>query len=95
MIVPKKSLRMWEDEPTEDLSPRAERDDFKYLLREEELRKTYRNQIKRENEPTEKEAGAIKRGDRAKRRKTKEEFYRGGDVRYAYGGSVKARGTCY
>jgi Asp-tRNA(Asn)/Glu-tRNA(Gln) amidotransferase C subunit len=87
--------RMREDEPTEDLSPRAERGDIELMLREEELRKTYRNQIMREDEPTEEEASAIKRGNRAKRRETKEGFYRGGDVRYAYGGSVKARGTCY
>lgn len=94
MMGPKKSLRpKMRPERMEDLSPRVT--GRKQHMREEELRKTYRNQIMREDEPTEEEAGAIKRGNRAKRRKTKEGFYRGGDVRYAYGGSVKARGTCY
>ena len=96
MSGPNKSLRpKMRPERMEDVSPRAERGDIELMLREEELRKTGRNQIMREYEPTEEEAGAIKRGNRAKRRETKEGFYRGGDVRYANGGSVKARGTCY
>lgn len=93
---PKKSLRpKMRPERMEDVSPRAERGDIELMMQEEELRKRKRKQRMREYEPTEEEAGAIMRGNRAKRMETEEGFYRGGDVRYAYGGSVKARGTCY
>jgi hypothetical protein len=37
----------------------------------------------------------LRKRKRKQRMETEEGFYRGGDVRYASGGSVKARGTCY
>lgn len=82
-------------ERTIDVSPRAEKGDIELMLMEEQERKTKRERRMREYEPSAEEAGAIERGNRNKRREVEEGFYRGGDVRYANGGSVKARGKCY